>query len=841
MLVRYIIALIFFTSSFGLATEDSLKPGEFTERILLFRTVEGDLLFDGLIAHEIDRTLFVSAVDLLETLGFKTELSIDAKVFRASTLTPVVDVKITWPDCTVTHNKKKIPTSCAQLLVYEDELFIASELAAKFLEAKFQYLPFKSEIRMGTKIEYPKLSTIKRKNRRAKPGQRAVFDPGFKRKPVEPQTFKNIYIDQQLTWGKDNETPAKLEYYTNLTTDIHQHEVQVTTQGDDKGSDFTTWSVRRDFFGSQDNKYISSYQLGNVLIPTADLIGGPSGGQGFYATNRDQFLINFSSREFEGNLRPDWEVELYVNDNLFARQSANESGRYRFQKVPVLYGENNFRLEFYGPLGERKTEFINNSVNAENLKKGEFRYEVGALQEDSADVESLVQTSYGLRDNLSLYTGYTRYNLFDEGSLRDYAILGLNGYFKNTNYSLFSGADFFNNGNFYAARTQFVRKRARVQLTYLDAENFKSAFVGEKSRFLDKSYELNFNTNLLGRASVLWRAEHEIYEDGTEKTTALQNLVLPIRRLTFLLRNDLAEGLDNKIDIVYTYFRNQFRASAVYDWEDVSSLNFEYRNRFKRESSVSFSYSKSLGEGVDFVQAGYQQRFNKFFFGVEATSDLEEKHSVLARLRSSFGYTNSQNKIQVSSDQLASTGNVCAKVFYDFNGNGVLEKNFDKPIEGVKLRWVQGNLDYQTDKKGRAFLSNLPMYSPVDVQFLIKSLDDPQLLPTEPGARVYLQKGQCAEVDFLLRRVYDFEGQVFLADGMRQQRLTVQLTDAYGKVIKETRTDGEGYFLFENQEARAYYLKIKPGQYQVKPDVYVINPFDEETLDQDLYFDVSKR
>jgi len=836
MLFRLAFIFIFLCTEVAHTAE---QPSEFTERILLFRTTAGDLLFDGLLAHEVDRTLYISAVDLFETLGFKTELSIDSKIFKATSLSPPIEIKLQWPECSLKLNKKKIPMSCAQMKIYEDELFLASEIAGKALQAKFEYLPYKSEVRIETQIEYPKLSQIKRKSKKVQGAGRVDFDPGYKRKKVESQTLKNIFVDQQFTWSKDNKSDDQFQYYTNLTTDVLQHEIQATTQGDNQSNDFTTWSIRRDYYGSENNKYVSSYQLGNLLIPTAELIGGPAGGQGFYITNRDQFLINFGQREFEGNLRPDWEVELYVNDNLFARQSADQSGRYRFQNVPVIYGENNFRLEFYGPLGERRTEFINNSVTAESLKAGEFRYEAGALKNESTDVESLVQTSYGLTDNIAAYAGFTRYDLFGQGELRDYAILGLNGYLKNMNYSLFSGSDFFNSGNFYAARTQFAVRRTRLQFTYIDSENFKSSFIGDRNRFLDKGYEFNLNSSLFGRASVLWRAEHELFDDQSEETTALQNLVVPIGRFNFLFRNDLVSGVDNKVDVVYTYLRNQFRTSASYEWKDLKTVDFEYRNRFKRESSVSLTYSKSLNEEVDSLQAGYQQRFDRFFFGVEAATDLNKTHSFLARLRSSFGYTSSQNKIQMSADLLASSGNVCAKVFYDFNGNGLLEKGLDSPVEDVALRWVQGNLDYRTDSKGAAFLYNLPLYSPVDVQFLVKSLKDPQLVPIEPGARVHLQKGQCTEVEFLLRRVYDFEGQVFLSEGFPKMRLTLQLTDAYGKVLEETRTDGDGYFLFENKSAKAYYLKVKEGDFKVSPDVYILNPFIEESLEQDLYFDVS--
>lgn len=825
--------------------EGTDDPNEFTERILLFRTKAGDLLFDGLIAHEIDRTLYISAVDLLETLGFKTETSLDSKVFTATTLSPQIDVTVRWPNCSLKVNKEKSDFNCSKIIIYEDEVFISSALLGTALKSKFEYLPFKSEVRIDTDVAYPKLSTLKRKGQKSQIGRRADFDPGYKRKDVEPQTFKNLYIDQQFTWTAENDKDDVLQYYSNLSTDVLQHEVQFTTQGDNKSNDFNTWSVKREFYGSQRNEYISSYQLGNVVIPTAELIGGPQGGRGFYVTNREQQLINFGQREFEGNLRPEWEVELYLDDNLFDRQQASENGRYRFQNVPVLFGQNNFRLEFYGPLGERRTEYINNSVAAENLSKGQFRYETGLTTQTASSsgkpvTESLIQTSYGLTNTLSTYAAFTRHSIFSDEQVQDFSILGLNGYIKNLNYGFFRGDDFFNNGHLYAARTQFVLRRTRLQFTYLDADNFKSNLVGTSNQFLDKGYKLNLNTSLFGRASVLYRAGHDVFEDGTEETTAIQNIVLPISRITFLLKNDLVTGLNNKVDLVYTYLRNQFRSTLTYDWGDAKSFDFEYRNRFKRESSIFLSYAKNIEADADFFKAGYQQRFKHFSLGLDASTDAKKEYTIQARLRSSFGYTKSLRSPQMSPDLLASSGNVCVKVYYDRNANGILEEELDRPLENVSLRWVQGNFDFSSNKYGSAFLTNLPLYTPVDVQLLVKTLEDPQMTPVEAGFRVHLQKGQCAELTFLVKRVFDFEGQIFMAEGMTPKRLTVQLTDAYGEVLKESRTDKDGYFLFAEQPARAYYLKIKDKDYTVKPDVYVINPYSDDSLEQDLYFDVSK-
>ncbi|HAX92301.1 MAG TPA: hypothetical protein DCY07_08920, partial [Rhodospirillaceae bacterium] len=46
------------------------------------------------------------------------------------------------------------------------------------------------------------------------------------------------------------------------------------------------------------------------------------------------------------------EVELYHNDKLISFQYADETGRYNFQDIPLLLGENVFRIAIYGAQGQ---------------------------------------------------------------------------------------------------------------------------------------------------------------------------------------------------------------------------------------------------------------------------------------------------------------------------------------------------------------------------------------------------------------------------------------------------------------------------------------------------------
>ena len=56
--------------------------------------------------------------------------------------------------------------------------------------------------------------------------------------------------------------------------------------------------------------------------------------------------------DLQGDIQPGWDVELYRNDVLINALTAGPDGRYVFNDIELLYGNNTFRLIFYGPQGQ---------------------------------------------------------------------------------------------------------------------------------------------------------------------------------------------------------------------------------------------------------------------------------------------------------------------------------------------------------------------------------------------------------------------------------------------------------------------------------------------------------
>jgi len=102
----------------------------------------------------------------------------------------------------------------------------------------------------------------------------------------------------------------------------------------------------------------------------------------FVAGDNEDRPTEFDRITLDGDLPIGWEVELYRNEVLLDFRVDQISGRYSFQNVPLLFGNNILRLAFYGPQGQVREELKQIRVGPEQIKPGEHRYRFAFNQQD---------------------------------------------------------------------------------------------------------------------------------------------------------------------------------------------------------------------------------------------------------------------------------------------------------------------------------------------------------------------------------------------------------------------------------------------------------------------------
>ncbi|MBI5326374.1 MAG: OmpA family protein [Ignavibacteriae bacterium] len=146
------------------------------------------------------------------------------------------------------------------------------------------------------------------------------------------------------------------------------------------------YNIRWRYFLGQ-NDFLNQISIGNITntsIRQVSVLNTMSQNkilQGIQVSNETTRMpTSFSNFIISDKIEPDWQIELYVNNQLYSQTRSYNIGYYKFE-LPVKYGNTNVELKFYGPNGEfyQKTDFI--SIPSEYLAPGRFYYTLSGGRE----------------------------------------------------------------------------------------------------------------------------------------------------------------------------------------------------------------------------------------------------------------------------------------------------------------------------------------------------------------------------------------------------------------------------------------------------------------------------
>jgi len=101
--------------------------------------------------------------------------------------------------------------------------------------------------------------------------------------------------------------------------------------------------------------------------------------------------------------RPNWNVELYVNNALIGFTKADSNGFFSFD-VPIFYGKNEKILRFYGPNGEEEVSKKRFVTPFTRIPKNEFEYTLsfGVIEDMENSPFTNFKANYGLTKNITI-------------------------------------------------------------------------------------------------------------------------------------------------------------------------------------------------------------------------------------------------------------------------------------------------------------------------------------------------------------------------------------------------------------------------------------------------------
>ncbi len=576
------------------------------------------------------------------------------------------------------------------------------------------------------------------------------------------------------------------------------------------------------------------FEVGDVAGRNSRLLGGGANGRGFAVTNQPLSTpTSFDRTRFEGDLPSGWEAEIYRNGQLLGFATSDGSERYIFDDVALVYGENQVEIVLYGPQGQVKTRSEMINVGQDHVPPGKTWYWIGANQpgrdlvnfikpQESADTpkaQATIAVAHGIDRNTSVGLTVQAVQLEDErltyveGTVR-----------RSIGRALIEVAAARDDKGGMAARAQLLTKVGNVSINAeaLEARDFrvnglKEAYYREARVALDAPLTL-------GKTTIPMHGDLR-YKDRGEAGRSLEaaarmssqinrfNLSAEMRyRKSWLGNgvggpdppNELEAGLlaSGRIGNV------RLRGSTVWEVAPENRLKsaelsayWSASERADFEAAVAYDGRSNLVRG----RVSHIRRFDTLALAV--TGEAGSDGSMAVGFNLNFSLDPSARGLKFSRQTLATTGAVRATVYRDDNDNGRRDpgERFEK---GALITTGARLSEKSTDAQGSVMIPGLTAYVPVAVGIDASSLDDPTLAPKKALQVVTPRPGIAADVEIGLVGAGDIEGTIVRNDGQGFEGLDIELVDESGKVVATTRSDFDGFFLFERLAYGKYTLRL---------------------------------
>jgi hypothetical protein len=578
---------------------------------------------------------------------------------------------------------------------------------------------------------------------------------------------------------------------------------------------------------------------GDVQGLSTPLVSQSGVGRGFVITNRPvDRPQNFDRTDFRGELPRGWDAELYRNGQLLAFANDRADGRYEFLDVALQYGQNRFEVVLYGPQGQIRREVKSVPVGLDSIPPRKTWYWAGA-DEEGRDLINLYKSpifgrrgwrgSFGLERGINAKTSVALNMsslLIDGIGRRNFGEVALRRAIGPA-LAEFSGAVDSTGG-------RVVRAQALAQL---GMTNFAVETIWAGGDY--RSDRILQNVTGLHVVSV----DH-FFGSGRHTVPVHVDARLTTRRggdstLEFTTRSSLGLGrMSLTGELAYRDERRKFGPDPPPQVEAgllanarIGKIRLRGEARFRIAPEKRFQSATIVGEwsaggsllhpaqwraelGYDQTLrrartgVGYSKRFDRFSFS--ANGEVASDGSVAVGLNVAFSLGPNPRRgggIRVSADKLASQGSALVRVYRDANMNGRRDPG-ERTEKGAQITAGRVPVELLTDANGEVVVDGLEPFQPVLVGVDGSSLPDPLVQPSTPGSVVTPRPGVSVAIELPLVATGDVDGTLVRAGGGNLEGVDLELVDVEGRAVARTRSDFDGFFLFEGVPYGRYTVRI---------------------------------
>ena len=406
---------------------------------------------------------------------------------------------------------------------------------------------------------------------------------------------------------------------------------------------------------------------------------------------------SFDKTTFRGDLPAGWDAELYRNGQLLAFTSPNGDGRYEFLDVPLQYGSNRFEIVLYGPQGQIRREIKQVQVGMDSIPPQQTWYWAGFAQENADLIEFGGRRrgpfrrgwrgTLGIERGLDTRTSVAAYahSLMIEDVRRNYAEVGAAPFDRpdpargrRQLTPTMAAARCAPAGSRRSAKPMSAPMRCAAGTALSPIVSSAISMASIRSRSISRSSWGRPCCRCISMsARSIGGREYRSLEASARASASFRALTftgqLDWSRTKVPIGPDPPDNLTASLLANARIGRVRLRGEARFALSGDSSdtrvaLIGEWAGKGDAEWRAELGYDRGLDRAR--VGAGYTRRFNRL--QLSGFGEVASDGSLAASLSLAFSFGPKPNGgWRVSSEKLASRGQVIADVWMDDNGDGI--------------------------------------------------------------------------------------------------------------------------------------------------------------------------
>ncbi|MEE2771979.1 MAG: hypothetical protein VX712_07150 [Bacteroidota bacterium] len=758
-----------------------------------------------------EETAYISVTELFDMFSLKNEFDSEAGSVSGFIINPNQSYLIDTKNNILTYRSENYNFSASDYILTPTDLYIRSDLFGKIFGLNTDFNFRELNISFKSDLQLPVFTRLRQNRLRGGISRQTVFEPDT----VLPRK-NSLLKGGMLDWGviSTQQTNGVTDNRVNLgigamilggETNVllnYSNRVPFTSR-----NQFYQWR-----YVNNDSKLFKQVTAGKIFTGATSSLFAPVVGVQFSNSpllNRRSYGTYVLNDYTEAN----WTVELYVNNVLVNYTKADASGFFSFE-VPLMYGNTNVALQFYGPYGEERREerIINIPYNFVPEKKLEFTLSAGVLEDRDNRKFSRFQMNYGLSRNVSLGAGVEYLSEVSSGEVMPFVQSSFKlapNLLLTTSYNLgVKGEGLLSyrtvrGQQFDLNYVKYHEDQTAINYNYLEDRKFS---FSSPIRFRHFSAFTRFRVDQL----VL---------PNTEFTTA-QWLVsgvlfgISTNATTFAIFNDRLNKPTIYSSLSQTYrlpARFLFTPQVQYDLSDnaLRNLNLEVERVIFRNGFLNLSYENNFIRNVYNFEVGL--RYNLNFAQTSATARIGNRYSsFIQSARGSLRYDDNLGRLHASDRNAVGRGGISIIPFLDVNGNGQKEEN-ERLVSGLKLLANPGVVT--RDKNDEVIrIDDLQPYVKTLIKLDATSLENIAWKIENPFVELEILPNQYRAIYVPVKVLGEVSGMVYLKENGNakgQGRIRVHIFDAEGNLVRSILTETDGYF---------NYLGLAPGNYSAEVD-----------------------